>query len=74
MAAALASFVRETFTPPREDDSICAKGTEEPDAQILYDVNGGTWTDACPPYQHLSGDIYDLDTENLHNNQYEPTD
>ena len=57
-----------------DPDGIVVTYTEEPDAQILYDVNGGTWTDACPPYQHLSGDIYDLDTENLHNNQYEPTD
>lgn len=59
-----------------DPDGIVVTYTEEPDAQVIYDVNGGTWTDNDPDhhYQHLSGHIYNLDISHISNNKYEPTE
>ena len=48
--------------------------TEQPYEQVLYDVNGGVWTETDTNYENLSGDIYVLDAENIIDNVYRPAD
>lgn len=63
-----------TGTLVTDATGIIVTYTEELDAQIFYNVNGGTWTAPIPPYEHLTGDEYCLDIRNIVNNAYEPTD
>ena len=67
------SDVIYTGTLVTDPDGVVVTYTEEPDAQVLYDVNGGTWEDD-EPYQHVSGDIYALDIKDIGENGYEPAD
>ena len=66
------SNVTYTGTLVTDKNGITVTYTEETDALLLYNVNGGNWTDDTP-YQHLSGDIYALDAQDIPDNGYEPT-
>ena len=48
--------------------------TEETVPQVVYDVNGGIWTETSPDYYHASGDLYTLDEDKIVNNSYRPSD
>jgi len=62
-----------TGTLVTDAKGITVTYTEKIDAQLVYDVNGGDWTDT-EPYMHLSGDIYALEVRDISGNAYEPTD
>ena len=66
------SDVIYTGTLVVDPDGIVITYTEDTDAHIVYDVNGGTWTDT-DPYQYLSGDNYTLDIHDISHNIYKPT-
>ncbi len=65
--------VTYTGTLVTDATGIIVTYTEVIDAEVLYDVNGGTWTDTAP-YAHLGGDRYVLDANLIVNNAYRPTD
>ncbi len=48
--------------------------TEEPVLQVIYNVNGGIWTESSENYVHASGDLYTIDSEKIVNNSYRPSD
>lgn len=48
--------------------------TEETVPQVVYDVNGGVWTETSTDYYHASGDLYTLDEDKIVNNSYRPSD
>ena len=48
--------------------------TEEPVLQVIYNVNGGIWTESSENYVHASGDLYTIDSEKIVNNSYHPSD
>ena len=61
------------------DGTITFTNTEVQIDRVLYDVNGGIWTDpGTDPngyYQHFSGDVYGIDAVDIPaNGGYEPTD
>ena len=62
-----------TGTLVTDENGITVTYTEDLDAEILYNVNGGTWTDT-DPYHNLSGDVYALDVGDISDNEYEPTE
>ena len=70
--------VTYTGTLVTDAEGVIVTYTEEIDAQVLYDVNGGTWNplSADPPYQHSTGDIYFIEaTDIIHGTgEYEPED
>lgn len=58
-----------------DKDGIFVEYTEKPDAEIIYDVNGGNWTASIPPYEHVNGDIYALEESNIPDTGvYEPSE
>ena len=61
-----------------DKDGIVVTYTEELDAEVLYDVNGGTWNPASgePLYHHSAGDLYYAKAVDIINNggEYEPED
>ena len=68
--------VTYTGTLVTDKDGIVVTYTEVVDAKVYYDVNGGTWTETNPDYQHESGDVYSLDANKIinNNNLYEPSE
>ncbi len=67
--------VTYTGTLDTDPDGIIVTYTEIIDAQVLYDVNAGTWTDPSAYYRHTEGDVYVIEAEDITpNGGYEPTD
>ncbi len=71
--------VTYTGTLVTDATGIIVTYTEVIDAQVLYDVNGGTWNPlpVAEPYQHYSDDLYYADAATIINNYggiYEPDD
>ena len=58
----------------KDETGIVVTYTEEPEQQVLYDVNGGEWTETSASYAHLSGDIYALNEEDIGGDGYRPAD
>ena len=48
--------------------------TEVPDRQVLFDVNGGTWTETSGTYLHVDGNLYTIYERQMTDNQYQPAD
>lgn len=65
-----------TYTGTLKTDStgIIVTYIEEPAKQVIYDVNGGVWTETSTDYYHASGDLYTLDEDKIVNNSYRPSD
>ena len=57
-----------------DKDGIVVTYSEVVDGTVLYDVNGGSWTETNTDYEHVSGDVYGLDADIIVNNAYEPSD
>ncbi len=56
-----------------DEEGIIVTYEDVLDVQLLYDVNGGTWTEPSTDYVHLSNDVYGLDANiAVANNDYEP--
>ncbi|MBO4927633.1 MAG: InlB B-repeat-containing protein [Clostridiales bacterium] len=66
-------YVTYTGTLVTDATGIVVTYTEEPEAQVIFDVNGGTWTDGSP-FVLLSGDLYAIKETDVVNNNYEPSD
>ncbi|MBR6384145.1 MAG: InlB B-repeat-containing protein [Lachnospiraceae bacterium] len=70
--------VTYTGTLITDPDGIVVTYTEDVDAQVLYDVNGGTWNPlpAVAPFKYYSGDIYYAEATGIRDNNglYEPDD
>ena len=68
--------VTYTGTLVTDADGIFVTYTEDLDAQVLYDVNGGTWNPlpVVAPFQHSSGDEYFAEAADIisNNGLYEP--
>ena len=65
--------VTYTGTLVTDATGILVTYTEVEEPQILYDVNGGEWTED-DPYMYLSGDIYALNAADIQGGVYKPTD
>ncbi len=65
-----------TYTAVLQQDKegIVVTYTEKDDLQVDYDINGGVWTEASTAYEHVEGDLYLLDSENMVGRKYRPSD
>ena len=66
--------VTYTGTLMTDSTGIIVTYIEEPAKQVIYDVNGGVWTETSTDYYHASGDLYTLDEDKIVNNSYHPSD
>ena len=66
--------VTYTGTLMTDPTGIIVTYTEEPAKHVIYDVNGGVWTETSTDYYHASGDLYTLDEDKIVNNSYRPSD
>ena len=66
-----ATYTGKLVTNPT---GIIVTYTEEPVLQVIYNVNGGIWTESSENYVHASGDLYTIDSEKIVNNSYHPSD
>lgn len=57
-----------------DPNGIIVTYSEIPDQKVIFDVNGGAWTETSADYQHASGDLYSIDADRIVNNQYHPAD
>ena len=65
-----------TYTAVLQQDKegIVVTYTEKDDLQVDYDINGGVWTETSTAYEHVEGDLYLLDSENMAGRKYKPAD
>ena len=56
-------------------DGITVTYTEETDARVIFDVNGGVWKETSTDYVKVDPDleIYAIEADKIVNNDYEPT-
>ena len=58
-----------------DEDGIIVTYKEDDVPEVLFDVNGGTWTSQPAPdyYQKRTDNLYALPFDNIQDNQYRPT-
>ena len=57
-----------------DEEGIVVTYTEEPDNQVLFDVNTGHWKETSADYIQLEDDLYTIYEAQITDNAYRPTD
>lgn len=55
-------------------EGIVVTYTEKPDNQMIFNVNGGEWTETSEDYIHLHDDVYTIYEARIEDNAYRPAD
>ena len=57
-----------------DSEGVIVTYTEEPDNQVIFDVNTGHWTETSADYAHLEEDLYTIYEAQIEDNAYRPAD
>ena len=64
------------FTGTLQTDAtgVIVTYTEEPEKQVVFDVNEGVWTETSDAYEQMTDDVYAINENNIEGNAYRPAD